>query len=58
MSMWETADKLPTLPDAGYSSGHECPKGPAGAFARVVPVKVNKAGWPNWDVGYGIGAPS
>lgn len=44
------------LPDAGYSSGHECPKRPAGAFARVVLVKVNKAGWPNWDVGYGIGA--
>ncbi len=56
MTIWETAERLPVLVDAGYSSGHECPKRPAKSFARVVLVKVNKAGWPNWDVQFGIGA--
>lgn len=32
------------LVDAGCSSGHERRSGPAGAFARSVPVEVNEAG--------------
>ncbi len=56
VSVRETAETLPVLADAGYSSGHECPERRAGGFARVVLVKVNKAGWPNWDVQHGIGA--